>query len=182
MRWFRHFNDLRRDPGLQAAEQKLGEVATARAIKIFEIAAQLGSSGDRFDPRIHLQRPPTSREWLARELGISVTALTKTLKVFSKFGVIEARAWKSGVVYVPQLLDWTDEWTARKSGVTPEKLRRHSGVTREPLGKETETETVRGQRSDAEAEKSKSLPLASASSEAKETPSTKRKTSLIGVN
>jgi hypothetical protein len=176
MRWFKHFNDARRNPKLRAIERELGEAGYARAMKLLEIVAQVGGTGASFRPEIRLRKPTTSEAWLADELGIPYPKLSQTLTVFSRVGLIESRAWTKKIIRIPQMREYIDEWSRKDSRATPERLRSNYRAT--PV---SEAE-VRGQRSEAEAEKSKSLPLASASSEAKETPSTKRKTSLIGVN
>lgn len=144
MKWFKHFSDARRNPKLRAMEREMGEAGYARAMKLYEIVAQIGGSGADFDPRIDLGKPTTNRDWLADEMGIDVQALDTTLHEMSKVGLIVARSLKHDVIAIPQMIEYRDEYASRKSGVTPDSVGSGSGTT--------PPSEVRGQKSDSDSE------------------------------
>jgi hypothetical protein len=143
MKWFKHKTGERNSPGLKRAEKLAGETAYGRYFKLFEVMADSCGSGERFDPRIDLSRPPQDLEWLADALSISADELEKTLGVFAGLGLIDPDAWGRKVVSLPALKEQADEWTGRylrNSGVAPEKLQRNSDKMR---GEESRTEKKR---------------------------------------
>lgn len=130
MRWFKHFTDARHNPKLRAIEKKLGEVGSARAYKLLEIIGERGGSGKDFAPRLDLNEPHTDVGWLADELGIDRRSARFTLSVFSKCKFIDPVAYQGNIVYVPQMIEYLDEWTRKRrprdSVATPEPLRSNS--------------------------------------------------------
>lgn len=129
MRWFKHFNDARRNPKILAIERELGEAGYARAVKLLEIIASVGGTGSEFNPEIRLKDVTTSEEWLAAELNIPRPKLSQTCAVFSRVGLIDSRAWAKKIIRVPQMLDYKDEWSRRNSRAATEQLPSDSEAT-----------------------------------------------------
>ncbi|MGH9735975.1 MAG: hypothetical protein ACRD8A_15450 [Candidatus Acidiferrales bacterium] len=151
MRWFKHFNDMRRNPKLLAIEREVGEAGYARTVKLLEIVASLTETGDKFE--IHLESATTNEEWLSQELNIKRVDLTKTCAVLARVNFIDADAWKMKIISIPQMALYRDEWTRKQkkqkhSRETTEKLRSDSEATPE---QSTEVE-VRGKRTELETE------------------------------
>jgi len=151
MLWFKHKNDLRRNPAVLRVEQKLPEVGYSRLLKLMEVVSQAGSTAAGFQPCLDLNGPAADEEWLAAELGIAahepVVELSKSLQIFAQVGLIDAESLKNRVVVVKMLGDLMDEFTQRKknkSGVNPDSLGTESGAGTTPLptqsGKEVEVE------------------------------------------
>lgn len=130
MRWFKHFTDARHNPKFRAIEKKLGEAGYARACKLLEIIGERGGSGKEFTPRLDLNEPHLDLGWLADELGIDRRSAKFTLGAFAKCKFIDPQAYQGNVIYVPQMIEYLDEWTRKRqprdSGATPESLRSNS--------------------------------------------------------
>lgn len=107
----------------------MGEAGYARAMKLYEIVAQIGGSGADFDPRIDLKKPTTNRDWLADEMGIDPQTLDNFLQSADKNGLIDSRSLKRDVIVIPQMLEIRDEYASRKSGVIPDSVGGESGTT-----------------------------------------------------
>jgi len=134
MQWFKHFNDARHNPKFRVIEKQLGEAGYARAFKLLEIVAQQGGKADRFSPRLDLRNVLTNFDWLAEELRISATDARATLETFAVVRFIDPKQFRKQVVYIPQMLEYLDEWTQRRqrsksSRETPETLPSDSGPT-----------------------------------------------------
>jgi hypothetical protein len=130
MRWFKHFTDARHNPKFRAIEKKLGEAGYARACKLLEIVGERGGSGKEFAPRLDLNEPHTDLGWLADEMEIDRRSAKVTLAHFAKCKFIDPEAYQRNIVYVPQMIEYLDEWTRKRqprdSGATPESLRTNS--------------------------------------------------------
>lgn len=126
MRWFKHLADARYNPKLKRIQKQLGEAGYARAMKLLEIVAQRGGTGERFQPRITLEDPSTDLRWLAEEWSIHPRTARFTLGIFAKVRFIDPGAWRENIVYVPAMKEYVDEWTRRRraesSGATPQSL------------------------------------------------------------
>lgn len=130
MRWFKHFNDARRNPKFRRIEKRLGEAGYARAFKLIEVVADRGGTGQNFDPGVDLKCPHTDLEWLAEELGVKLAEAKRTLDVFASVHLIEPEAWKRKQVCIPQMVAYRDEWTRKRqpdSGAAQEEHRSHTG-------------------------------------------------------
>jgi len=133
MQRFRHPSNLRNDPQFRAIEKKLDEAGYARAVKLFEIVAEVGGKGEEFSAEFTL-RDNTDISWLADEWRISSKKAQATLEVFAGVGLIDAQAWSEQIVRIPLLNDCLDEYTqrqkkARNSRATTERLQSDSGVS-----------------------------------------------------
>jgi hypothetical protein len=134
MRSFKHPNDLRTDPKFRAIEKKLGEAGYARALKLFEVAADKGSKAGKFVPALDLKAAYTDIDWLAAELRISVDDLKGTLDAFATVELIDPEDWRNQVVRIPQMKNYLDEYTQRqlrskKSRQSTERVPSHFGHT-----------------------------------------------------
>jgi len=96
-----------------------------------EVIANMGGSGESFEPRISLNDSHTDELWLADELGIKPGDLRKTLKVFAQVRLIDPASFESGEIFLPQMLEYRDEYSAKKrskSRQTPDSVPTQSGV------------------------------------------------------
>jgi hypothetical protein len=144
MRSFKHLADARHNPKFRAIERKLGEAGYARAFKLLEILSERGGTGKDFAPRLDLNFPHTDPSFLGDELGIRPSSVKITLDHFAECRFIDPDAWKQNIVYVPQMIEYLDEWTRkrqpRNSGATTEPLRSDSEVTQEKSGRKVLTQ------------------------------------------
>lgn len=130
MRWFKHFNDARRNPKFRRIEKRLGEAGYARAFKLIEVVADRGGTGQNFNPTVDLKCQHTDLEWLAEELGIKPAEARRTLDLFAAVHLIEPEAWKKKQVCIPQMVAYRDEWTRKRqpdSGAAQEEHRSDTG-------------------------------------------------------
>lgn len=118
MRWFKHMADARRNPKILRIERVLGEAGYARFMKLLEIVASTGGSGQGFDPRLRLTDPHTDELWLANELGIRPRDLRKTLKCFAQVQLIDPNSFEHGEINIPQMLEYRDEYSSKKPRVS----------------------------------------------------------------
>jgi hypothetical protein len=130
MRWFKHFTNARHNPKFRAIEKKLGEAGYARVCKLLEIIGERGGSGKDFAPRLDLNEPYTDLGWLADEMEIDPRSAKVTLAHFAKCKFIDPQAYQGNIIYVPQMIEYLDEWTRKRqprdSVATPESLRSNS--------------------------------------------------------
>jgi hypothetical protein len=147
MLWYKHLADARNNPKFRAIEKRLGEAGYARAFKLFEIVAGQGGKAEDFCPKIDLKKPHTGLDWLAEEWKISIDEASKTVETFAEVQLIDPKSWRRKIIYVPQMLELLDEWTARRmrsgnSRVSREQLPSDSGKSRvrEEVEKEKEAE------------------------------------------
>jgi hypothetical protein len=93
---------------------------------LLEIIGERGGSGKEFTPRLDLNEPHLDLGWLADELGIDRRSAKFTLGAFAKCKFIDPQAYQGNVIYVPQMIEYLDEWTRKRqprdSGATPESL------------------------------------------------------------
>jgi hypothetical protein len=126
MRWMKHYTDARHNPKFRAIERKLGEAGYARAFKLLEIIGGRNGPGEDFVPRLDLNVPHTDLGWLADELEIDRRSAKLTLAHFAKCRFIDPDQFAGNVVYVPQMIEYLDEWTSRRqsrdSRVAPASL------------------------------------------------------------
>lgn len=139
-------------PKLRFIEKRLGEAGYGRFFKVLEIVAERGGIGANFDPQVDLKLPHTDLQWLAEELGISVQETKKTFKVFVEAGLISVEAWRQGILYIPKMNKYKDEWARKNSrqnyGAAPESLRSNSLQRQIQNGKrEQETDVDSGHQS-----------------------------------
>ncbi len=130
MRWFKHFNDARRNPKFRRIEKRLGEAGYARAFKLIEVVAERGGTGQNFSPIVDLKCQHTDLEWLAEELGIKPAEARRTLDLFASVHLIEPEEWKKKKVCIPQMVTYRDEWTRKRqpdSGAAQEEHRSDTG-------------------------------------------------------
>src|SRR5258708_37363777 len=123
--------DTRRNPKILRIQRSLGECGSAREITLMEVIANMGGSGESFEPRISLNDSHTDELWLADELGIKPGDLRKTLKVFAQVRLIDPTSFGSGEIFLPQMLEYRDEYSAKKrskSRQTPDSVPTQSGV------------------------------------------------------
>jgi hypothetical protein len=130
MRWFKHFTNARHNPKFRAIEKKLGEAGYARACKLLEIIGERGGSGKEFTPRLDLNESHLDLGWLADEMEIDRRSAKFTLGAFAKCKFIDPQAYQGNIIYVPQMIEYLDEWTRKRqprdSVATPESLRSNS--------------------------------------------------------
>jgi hypothetical protein len=93
---------------------------------------------------------------VAEEWGVDVRSVKFTLNWFAKIGLIDQENYRSGVVYIPQMLEYKDEFTRKesgsKSGAAPESV--IDGPSQSQSSEVTEMERgergkVRGESPDA---------------------------------
>lgn len=142
MLWFKHFNNARHNPKFRAIERKFGEAGYARAFKLLEIVSERGGTGKDFSPRLDLNLPHIDLSFIADQLEIRPSSTKITLDHFAKCNFIDPDAWRQNVIYIPQMIEYIDEWTrkrqSRNSGATPESVRSNSPQTQ---SKNTDTDT-----------------------------------------
>lgn len=127
MLWFRHRNDLRRDPRLRLAERQLGEGGYARALKLAELVCADGDRGTSF--RLSLKANQYGVAWLTDELGLRNEAeLEKTLSVLARAGWIDSKSLKRREISMPWLVELRDEWARKKQRRRKKESRRASST------------------------------------------------------
>ena len=142
MRWFKHLSNLRNDPRCVSVRKSLGEAGIARYFELLEIIAEQGGKSDNFEPRLNLNQRWTNLEWLAGELQIMPREMSKTLQLFAEFHLIDPKAWRKRVIFIPQMTELLDEWTRRRCRprASPERLPSDSS---QEIEKEKERERER---------------------------------------
>jgi len=114
MRWYKHLAGARHNPKLRKLEKDYGEGAYSRWFKLLEMICEQGGSGEDFRPRISLKDPHTGVDWLADEWNISEHEASATVQAMARVGLISKRSFNRGVIYVPQMIEYRDEWTRKK--------------------------------------------------------------------
>jgi hypothetical protein len=80
---------------------------------LLEIVAERYGTGKSYKAEIDLNGAVTDLEWLAGEMNIKPEDATDTLKLFANVALIDAGAWAKSVIAIPQLQEYSDEYSAR---------------------------------------------------------------------